>query len=337
MTVRTPEDFPAVSRLHVRWLPLVYPWAVWRWLRRNGRAFDVAIGHSYVGWLTSFWRGRPFRMVTAFHGLEPLFYRELAIDMRREGRPLRWPFRGLHGWLVPQMCRASCRRSDAVFCLNRAEAAYLARHRWAVPDRVAVVPHGVPAAFFIDREPRPAARVLLFVGQWLPTKGTRELAEAFTAVASRRPGIRLWCAGTIRDEASVRSAFPDWVRPQVDVFPRLDQGELVDRYRQADVFVFPSHFEGFGRVLLEAMAAALPIVTTPVGAAADLLTPDADAVLVPLRDSGALVVALERLVEDPDLRARLGQAAQARARGFELPRVNAAKARRLEDVARVRF
>lgn len=333
VTIRTPEDFPAVARVHPRWLPVIYPWAVWRRLRWEGRAYDLVVFHSYAGWVASLWRNRPFRMVTAFHGLEPLYYRELAMEMRRVGRPLRWPFRLLHGRVVPALLKASCRRSDAVFCLNRAEAAYLTAHRWAAASRIVIRAHGVSADFFVARQPRTEARTLLFVGQWLPRKGTRDLAEAFGALAGRRPDLRLCCVGTLVEEARVKGDFPDWLRPRIEVVSRVPNGQLVELYRAADVFVFPTVFEGFSRALLEAMAAGLPIVTTPAGAATDILTSGVDALLVPKRDPAALEEAISRLVEDNALRARLGQAAQRRAREFELPRVMADVEHCLEEIA----
>jgi glycosyltransferase involved in cell wall biosynthesis len=332
VSIRTPEDFPSVGRWHARWLPLVYPWAVWWWLRQHGSRFDLVVFHSYAGWVASFWPRRPFRMVTAFHGLEPLFYRELAAEMRRLGRPLRAPFRLVHGWFVPRVLKASCRRSEAVFCLNRAEAQYLETHGWTEAARIVVLPHGLAPEFFLARTHRPAARTLLFVGQWLPTKGTRDLVGAFARLGAMYPALRLCCAGTLAETERVIADFPEAVRSRVEVYPRVTPAQLIDLYGRADVFVFPTLSEGFSLALLEAMAAGLAIVTTPAGAAADLLVPGEDALIVPKRDPDALVAAVARLVDHDDLRARLGQAAQARAREFELERVHARRRAALERV-----
>jgi glycosyltransferase involved in cell wall biosynthesis len=72
-------------------------------------------------------------------------------------------------------------------------------------------------------------------------------------------------------------------------------------------------YEGFGVAVLEAMASGLPIVTTPVGVAADALRADVNALTVPKRDAKALVRSIERLMADTDLRGRLGASARARA------------------------
>jgi glycosyltransferase involved in cell wall biosynthesis len=80
--------------------------------------------------------------------------------------------------------------------------------------------------------------------------------------------------------------------------------------------VFPSLYEGFGLAVLEAMAAALPIVTTRVGIATDALRDDDGALLVPGRDPAAIVTAVERLLGDAGLRERLSARARALAEQY---------------------
>ncbi len=316
LDILTPNDLPALGRLHGRWLPLAYPPLVARWLARRRSDYDVVVFHSYAGWAAGLLRRRPFRSVTVFHGLEPLYYRELAVEMRRQGRSLRLPFRVLHGALVPRLIRASCRRSDAAFCLNRAEEQFLHQHGWNRDVRC--LSHGVGDEWFQPRVPAPDVHEILFVGQWQPTKGIRYLVEAFSVFAAAHPDARLRCVGTLAPEEDVLAAFPEATRPRVVVRPRVDQADLPAIYRGADVFVFPSLSEGFGRVLLEAMASALPIVVTPVGVAADLLEDGRDCLMVPPRDSQALAGALARLAGDAGLRERLGEAARQRALGRTL-------------------
>jgi glycosyltransferase involved in cell wall biosynthesis len=85
------------------------------------------------------------------------------------------------------------------------------------------------------------------------------------------------------------------------------QPELL--YRAADVFVQPSHVEGMSNALLEAMACGLPVVATTVGAAPQMIEDGVDGLLVPPGDSDALGKALERLLEDADLRQAMGRRA----------------------------
>jgi len=90
--------------------------------------------------------------------------------------------------------------------------------------------------------------------------------------------------------------------------------EVKALFARADVFVLPSHREGSPMVILEAMAAGLPIVTTPVGAIPEVVRNEQDGLLVPARDAAALGAGLKRLVEDRALCERLARSALERAR-----------------------
>jgi glycosyltransferase involved in cell wall biosynthesis len=92
---------------------------------------------------------------------------------------------------------------------------------------------------------------------------------------------------------------------------RVSPEQATRSYREADVFALPTHREGFPNTLLEAMAAGLPCVATPVGAIPEMLEGE-HGLLVPVGDVRALREALGRLVRDPGLRARLGQAVRER-------------------------
>ena len=324
-SILTPDDFPWLTRLPRRLLPLTYPLFVgWR-LGRQRRNYDLLLFHSYAGWLVhlvqTVWPRNRVRTITALHGLEPLYYRELKEEGRRIGRPLSARFRLVHGALVPWLTRWSCYRSDRVTCLNSREAAYLARD-WHLGTKVDILRKGVPQDFFIRRQHSDRPRRLLFVGQWLPAKGTRYLVEAFAALAPDEPDLELWCVGTLVDEAKVRRDFPQALHGRVHVRPRLEREEIQAVYREADIFVLPSLYEAFGNVFLEAMAIELPIVATPVGAAADLLEGERSALIVPTRDGAAIAGAVRRLLEDKALRERLGREAQAIARRHELDKAH---------------
>jgi glycosyltransferase involved in cell wall biosynthesis len=88
-------------------------------------------------------------------------------------------------------------------------------------------------------------------------------------------------------------------------------------YSAADVFVFPTRAEGFGNVLIEAAAAGLPAVVTNLHGITDCAVTDGETgILFPPDDIDALTQAVERLVTDPTLRAKMGQAARAHSKRF---------------------
>jgi glycosyltransferase involved in cell wall biosynthesis len=314
-----PDDMALLRGVSGRWVPLLYPLAIAAWTHRRRRAFDVVMFHSYAGWLATATRraSRP-RALVMFHGVEPLYFRELQQEAAAHGQSLSWRYRLLQTRLMPFMLRAACRTADAVTCLNRAEAATLSAWTWVPPSRVDILAHGLPPEFFVPARPVRPMRTMLFVGQWLPMKGITYLRDAAVTLLEADPSMRLMCAGTLASEPSVRADFPAGLQARVVVLPRVAPGALPDLYRDADVFVFASLYEAFSRAIVAAMAARLPIVTTSVGVAADALRDEDNALIVPKRSAAAIVSAVRRLQLDSALAARLGGAAAAAAEGYRL-------------------
>ena len=201
-----------------------------------------------------------------------------------------------------------------VIVTSRATARALAGY--AVPaERIAVVEPGTDRA--------PAARgsgggppELLCVATVTPRKGHAVLIEALGGL--RQHDWRLTCVGSLqRCPATVAALRRQISALRLDASVRLlgevDAATLARCYQRADLFVLPSYHEGYGMALAEAVAHALPVVSTQAGAIAETL-PAGAGVLVPPGDSGALAAALDRLLEEPELRQRLAQvAAGARA------------------------
>lgn len=318
----SPGDFRAIARFSGRWVPLVYPFAVARWMHRRRDDFDLVMFHSYAGWLaTTFAHGRP-RSLVMFHGVESLYHRELREEAALNGNGLSWRYRLLQEAVMPVMLRVACRTATSVTCLNRAEADYLSSRNWIAGAAPAVLAHGVPAEFFAATQTPGQIRHLLFVGQWLPMKGIRYLREAATTLLGQNPEMCLTCAGTLLAEEPVKAEFPREIRDRIAVFPRVDQATLAKLYCDADLFVFPSLYEGFSLAILEAMASALPIVCTSVGVAGDALTHEESALFLPKRDAPAIVAAIQRLRDDPSLAVRLGNAARAVASNYTVADVS---------------
>ena len=93
---------------------------------------------------------------------------------------------------------------------------------------------------------------------------------------------------------------------------------VLELMRRADVFLLPSHGEGFPNSLVEAMAAGMACVVTPVGAVPEMVA-DGGALVIPVGDAAALRSAIERLAADPELRRRLGEEAQRTIRARYIP------------------
>ena len=321
VTILAPADVRPLDRVSGRWVPFVYPVAIASWLHPRRNEFDLVMFHSYSGWLASaIDRGRPRAMVM-FHGVEPMYHDELRKETALSNGHLSWRYRFLQEAVMPLFLRVACRTAADVACLNRSEAEFLVSRRWVSPNDLHVLAHGVPPEFFVlPRLPRPV-RTLLFVGQWLPMKGIRYLRDAAIPLLEADAGLQLICAGTLASEESVRAEFPPALTPRIAVFPRVDQAALAQLYRDADVFIFPSLYEGFSRAIVEAMASRLPIVCTSVGVASDALRHEESALIVPKRDAAALVAAVRRFQSDSALTQRLSAAAGEAAHPYALASV----------------
>ena len=178
-------------------------------------------------------------------------------------------------------------------------------------SKMRVVPYGVDLATFC---PGPASAAtsgfeVIYAGQLTQRKGLSYLLRGYQRFA--RPGTRLTLVGSsVGDPAAVA--------PYAHLFehvPHQTRPALAERYRAADVFVFPTLIEGMPLVVLEAMACGLPVIVTANGPG-DIVRDGVEGFVIPERDDEAVADRLERLHRDPALRRAMGQAAAQRAHEF---------------------
>lgn len=329
LEIAGPADIGA-GAIDARFYPLVLPILVRRWLQRRAD-LDAVIFHSYTGWLCP--RRLACRSVIDFHGFEPLYFEAHAAEAARAGRPLSSRYRATYGTLMPFMLRRACRRAALVTCLNSRERAALIDGAYAPAGRVWQRTFGAPAHYPAPHVYRPRATRLVAIMQWLPTKGTRYLIDAFTTLARRQRDLRLRVAGTLRSEADVREAFPEDVRDRVDVVPSFARSAQAAILAEADIFLHASVYEGIGLAILDAMASGIPVVTTRTGVAIDYLDDGRDGLIVPVADAAAIVTAVEGLIDDPARRAALGMSGRRRVEAISEAGASAEYAARLEAIA----
>jgi len=270
------------------------------------RHFGIAYGHGIAGNL----RRKPWLIA-----LLPLFLASYAWAARRAARdadlvhahwlPSAVPALATGKPFVVQLWGTDvelARRAPWLFrrLLRRARvviapsAALAADARRLGAREVHVVSSGVELPDAVPASEEPPH--VLYVGRLSEEKGVRELVAATEGL----PRV-------VVGDGPLRPLVPDAVG-------FVSPGELGLYYERASVVVCPSRREGYGVVAREAMAYGRPVVASSVGGLVDAVEDEVTGLLVPPGDAGALQTAILRLLEDPDLRRRLGASARERAR-----------------------
>ena len=154
---------------------------------------------------------------------------------------------------------------------------------------------------------------ILYTGRFEWAKGLQELIDAFCVLVVEK-GIDAklhyvgWqdSRGPSIEKAIIRQAEERGISDRILFHGKKKVGPDLDAmYRMADIYVLPSYAEGFPRTIWEAMANSLPVIATKVGAIPEFLQQEKHALLIPPRDTDALVVALLNVLDNRRMRCRL--------------------------------
>jgi glycosyltransferase involved in cell wall biosynthesis len=218
----------------------------------------------------------------------------------------------LHRLALP-VIRAVWRRSGGLIA-NSPGLAELARRSW--PDApIELIPNGIDVELFRPPERvRPAEPLrLLCVGRLARQKGVGDLLAALAASPASAV-LRVVGDGPERADLE-QTAASLGLADRVEFAGWVVRRELPTHYDWGDVFVLPSVDEGMPNVVLEALAAGLPVIGTDVPGTRDLVEPGRSGFLVPPGSPAAIASAIDRLVSSPDLVRLLGAHGRAAALG----------------------
>lgn len=195
--------------------------------------------------------------------------------------------------------------ADLVIALSAGWRTKLAR--MAPKARIRVLPNPVVTADFSPlAEGRPevpeGGGTVLFLGAFSKRKGIYDLVEAMAEVVRERPDVTFELGGD-QDVAEVeRLVERRGLSENVEMLGWVRGGEKLATFARAHVYVLPSYHEGLPIGVLEAMAAGLPIVTTPVGGIPEVVRDRVNGLVVTPGDVRALAASILRLLDDADLR-----------------------------------
>ncbi|HEX2195160.1 MAG TPA: glycosyltransferase family 4 protein [Candidatus Limnocylindria bacterium] len=194
------------------------------------------------------------------------------------------------------------------------------------PGEYRIIPNGVNLDLFADAEPfeelRDGTLNILFVGRFEERKGLIHLLKAYHRLRKRRVDSRLLVIGTGPKAREYRRFVGLRGVRDVEWLGHVPDEHKARYFASADIFCSPATGqESFGIVLLEAMAAGVPIVASDIHGYKNVLQRGVQGLLVEPRNPRALAAALYRLAVDPELRHRMGEEGRARAPEYSWDRV----------------
>jgi glycosyltransferase involved in cell wall biosynthesis len=239
-----------------------------------------------------------------------MFRKRVVLSFRSEIRPLRkWP------WLTERFVRWVVRRCDVVLCQSPLAAEKLVELYRCDRRRIAVVPNWIDAGPYLplararqERGGFSTPPVVLYMG-WLEAfKGIFTLLTALGRLAEAGRAVRVVYCGSGGDRQRLAERIDDaGLQDRVELRGWVDGEAKMAAYGEADLFVLPSEREGLPNALLEAMAAGLPVVATPVGGIPSVVEPGIHGLLVPPDDPEKLAQAVADILDDPARAREMGR------------------------------
>jgi N,N'-diacetylbacillosaminyl-diphospho-undecaprenol alpha-1,3-N-acetylgalactosaminyltransferase len=241
-------------------------------------------------------------------------------------------------WGVEQTTRLALRAADAIIFLNPDDQSYYLSQKLCRPEQARlIVSAGIdvkafsPDRFSLEERQRlrqerglsPDAVVVTMIARLIAPKGVREFLQAAERLNGKARFVLIGEPDPGNFDSLTWEEIQAYVRRGLVLAPGW-QNDVLPWLAITDVFVLPSYREGTPVTVLEAMAMGLPVVATDVPGCREAVVAGETGFLVPPRNVDELVQAIRKLVEDPALRRRMGQAGRARAvQRFAIERITA--------------
>jgi glycosyltransferase involved in cell wall biosynthesis len=223
----------------------------------------------------------------------------------------RFTLRRWYAFLEMQMKVA--RRIPRLITVSESSRGDIVEQMGVPRDRLHIVPVGVDQTSFrpLPDVQRVTGRIMTTASADVPMKGLVPLLEGLAKLRVERPDAHLVVIGKQKTKSKIPAVLDRLgLQDAVTFVSGVPQERIVELYAEAQVAVVPSLYEGFSLPAIEAMACGVPLVATTGGALPEVV---GDAALsVPTNDPSALAIAIDQMLGDPELRARLGEAGRER-------------------------
>ncbi len=216
-------------------------------------------------------------------------------------------------WLMRQLAGNCLSHSKYVVTVSPALRQELVRQFPAYTSKIKVIGNGVDAAFFVAGEKRKAENNLvhfLYAGNLVPGKGVHVILAAVAALSGDNWRLDIVGDGAEREKLETFCQTKN-LQEKVTFHGSVAPEQMPKYMSQADVFVFASFAEGRPNVVLEAMAAGLPVLAAAIPALRELIVHERQGLLFPPGDAQQLSTYMARLLDNPEERRNMGSQAQA--------------------------
>ena len=297
------------------------PHSYWNVIRQKCEAqkFDVVtvnLGQSYLAAKRLRQSGFHGAFVVRSHGLddhleEVLGKWESALGVSRRS-PLKQAAGAILNGILKQHMRKAAEQCDGYVVSNSLDAGWLAKRHGLSSDKIAVIPQA-PSAAFLQSPALPIAkdrlRRLLYVANFHFAKGPHAVATAARTLLDQDPSLQMtWICHPL-DHDRVQGLFGGALPNQLSLLGWMPQEELVRQFDQHGIFLYPSLFDGFGKVFLEAMARGLCVVGTHAGGMADIIRDDENGYHCQFNQPEQIVERVKQLVGSAKLASRISESA----------------------------
>ena len=304
-------------------LPRAYRAAVRNRLARQH--FDVVQLSQPHAWLAGkMLMRRPDRplMVWRSHGLEAKVDAAMARHAPLSPGPVRNLLRRLSANRLEWAQRQAIRWSDGTIVPCEDDKAFLVEHFGAAPERVRVIWHGVPDEYIETPQSSDAGRWqrILHVSQMSLNKGPGVMNEVAAQILAAHPQATMTWVCPEASHAGVLAALPAALHGRVELENWTSRQSLMALFDSHGLFLFPTLSEGAAKVVMEAMARGMCVVSSDTSGPADYIRTGANGWLVPVGESAAMVHAASALLGDEASCGRMGSAAALAAHRFRWSR-----------------